>query len=986
MRQHPNTQSKTLVTAIRLALYSATATPHKASCWQMGVGIVLLGSATCAGAEPVNPLPLVQKTVDQTTAVNRVATTSLQASPDSTNLSKNTPAVLSSALNPDATHSALVNPALVNPDLSMLSTTTPLAFDPVQNAVQMQADLATLPQQIDLAPVDITSLMQQAQAARQAASADASRITTPSSTANVPDTVIQSTNDELIVSSITNGLGGTDTSTPANTNTNTNTNANAMPVTDATTDPVADPVASTNTANNELKQAQQETQVSADAADLAQGKKPDQILAENAQALKDDPTDPDAASQKKPNVFKRIWYRFWPPRGELAKALPTIEVDVSGAPELLSKNIEAKLKQYTVEAFSDFRASLPQLRSMAREASEAVGYYKAVFRFEQVNAERLRVQVTPNEPVLVATQDIHYEGEANEDSTFTDIRKKPDLDIGEQMNDELYEKTKGRISTAATEKGYFDGYWIMHDVKVTLPENTADINLAYHSGERYKLGAVEFRNADPDKPIPLKEKLLRQLVPFDENDDYGSWKINALSRNLSDTRYFNNVQVDLVIPDPIVKPIQLPADADINQLTTMQRQSLAINNESGQATEQAVPTTGVDESQFAGVAESDTPLQRSAEAQQELSEAERKEAERKQAQVQVRETRIIPVVVTVNADKPNSAEVGVGYGTDTEFRLRSQYRKALVNTSGHSVESNLELSKIRQAMDIRYTLPYKHPLEDTISVFGGYEKEDRDDVGKDLGLTINSATVGVERAIKPKNGDWQHTISARYRLDQLERNNNDVIRSELPPPFNLQNSRFEQESLLFGYGLSKTYTVGRLDPTRAFRQFYNVEVGSSSLLTDTDMAIVRAGWRFIYSFGENDNHQVVGRADAATIVTQNFEDVPYNLRFFAGGDQSIRGYDYKSLSTEQNGYLVGGQNLAVGGLEYNYQFIPKWRGAVFVDAGNAFDKQFNDPVKVGAGIGVRWSSPVGPIRIDVGAGVSEKNIPIRLHFFIGPQL
>lgn len=130
----------------------------------------------------------------------------------------------------------------------------------------------------------------------------------------------------------------------------------------------------------------------------------------------------------------------------------------------------------------------------------------------------------------------------------------------------------------------------------------------------------------------------------------------------------------------------------------------------------------------------------------------------------------------------------------------------------------------------------------------------------------------------------------------------------------------------------------------------------------------------------------MGRADASTIVTENFEDVPYNLRFFAGGDQSIRGYDYKSLSTEKNGYLIGGQNLAVGSLEYNYQFIPKWRGAVFVDAGNAFDKNFNDPVKIGAGIGVRWSSPVGPIRVDVGAGVSEKNIPIRLHFFIGPQL
>jgi translocation and assembly module TamA len=73
-------------------------------------------------------------------------------------------------------------------------------------------------------------------------------------------------------------------------------------------------------------------------------------------------------------------------------------------------------------------------------------------------------------------------------------------------------------------------------------------------------------------------------------------------------------------------------------------------------------------------------------------------------------------------------------------------------------------------------------------------------------------------------------------------------------------------------------------------------------------------------------------------------------------------------------------------MEYNYKFLPKWRGAVFVDAGNAFDDQFNDPIKVGAGLGVRWSSPVGSIRIDVAAGVSETSVPIRLHFFIGPPL
>ncbi|RYY79534.1 MAG: outer membrane protein assembly factor [Moraxellaceae bacterium] len=913
MRQSPNTQLKTLVKALRLAFYSTGYRPNASrTCWQVSAGMVLLGSSVWAGAETV--------------------------------------------------------PATLGVD-TLPAMTSPLAGNNNQLPNDQPSDDQPLSDNVTLAPVDITGLMQEAQQAKQAAANDASRVTAPTTNANVAADVIQSTNNELIVSSINSGLGGDDTPAP--------------PVQDV------DPINEMASAESELEQAREATQISADNADLTQGKKPDQVITENADALENpDKGEKEAREQKKPNIFKRVWYRFWPPKGELADALPTISVRVEGAPKILENNIEARLQQYTVEAFSDFRASLPQLRSMAREASEAVGYYQAEFRFEQVDSDTVRVLVTPNEPVIVQSQDIRLEGEATDDRTFQEIKEKPDLQVGDQMNDELYEKTKTRISTAGTEKGYFDGFWVMHDVKVTLPENKADINLDYDSGVRYKLGAVEFKNANPDEPIPLDDDILRQLVPFDENDDYGSWKVNALSRNLSDTRYFNTVQVDVITPDPIIKPVELPADADVNQLTTMQRQALAINNESedAQNSPEATNAPTVDESQFAGVAEGDTPLERSVEAQQKLSEAEQKEQARKQAQNEIRETKIIPVVVTVNADKPNSAEVGVGYGTDTEFRLRSQYRKALINSRGHNVESNLELSKIRQALDVRYNLPYKHPLEDTLSIFGGYEKEERKDAGRDLGLVINTATIGVERAIKPKQGEWQHTISARYRMDQLERNNNNINQAELPPPFNLQSSRFEQEALLFGYGLSKTYTVGRLDPTRALRQFYQLEVGSSSLLTDTDMAILRGGWHFIYSFGNNDDHQFVGRVDASTIITQNFEDVPYNLRFFAGGDQSIRGYDYKSLSTEKNGYLIGGQNLAVGSLEYNYQFIPKWRGAVFVDAGNAFDKNFNDPVKVGAGIGVRWSSPVGPIRVDVGAGVSEKNIPIRLHFFIGPQL
>ena len=88
------------------------------------------------------------------------------------------------------------------------------------------------------------------------------------------------------------------------------------------------------------------------------------------------------------------------------------------------------------------------------------------------------------------------------------------------------------------------------------------------------------------------------------------------------------------------------------------------------------------------------------------------------------------MIVTLNADKLNSLETGIGYGTDTGARLRSQYRRSIVNKYGHSFDANLEVSEIRQSIDGRYSIPYKHPLNDYFNIVGGYERETRDDIGR----------------------------------------------------------------------------------------------------------------------------------------------------------------------------------------------------------------------------------------------------------------
>ena len=693
----------------------------------------------------------------------------------------------------------------------------------------------------------------------------------------------------------------------------------------------------------------------------------------------DDGEDSLAVQAKKPGILSRIFRRN---KDDLAtvEKLPKIQVRVVGAEGELEDNIKAKLSTFTVDAFTDFNIALPQLKNMAKQAAQAVGYYQAEFHFQKESETQLLVSVKPYEPVLVQSQKIEFSGEGAKRPAFQVIKVVPDLNEDDIFQHQLYETTKSRITNAASNQGYFDAYWHLHDVKVTLPENTADIHLKYETGERYQLHGVEFRMSNPDKPFPLRASVLEKLVPFKDGDDYMDWRINSLSNNLTNSRYFNYALVDVIKPDPIEHELDVPED--VQQILAQQNNISSENINRAESSPAEAKALTVDESVFAGAEEQELqPQTRLMNVQD--NDAAIEEADRLKEQARLEKK--IPVRVTLNVDNLNNLEAGIGYGTDSGIRLRSQYRRSIVNDRGHSFDANMELSQKRQAIDGRYMIPYKHPLEDYISLIGGYEREVRGDVGQGIELDIESIVMGAERTVKKPLGEWQHNMSMRYRLDRIT-SRGAIDENDIPNAFKVVSDKPEQESFLLGYEISRIQQDKRINPTQGFKQVYRVEAGTKSLLTETDMAIINASWGFIYSLGDNANHQFVGRADAGYIVTDNFNQVPYNLRYFAGGDQSIRGYDYKSLSPIENDLLIGGQALGIGSLEYNYQFKPGWRAAIFADAGNAYDEKFSNPTKYGVGLGVRWASPVGPIRIDVGAGISEDSIPIRLHFFIGPPL
>ncbi len=124
-------------------------------------------------------------------------------------------------------------------------------------------------------------------------------------------------------------------------------------------------------------------------------------------------------------------------------------------------------------------------------------------------------------------------------------------------------------------------------------------------------------------------------------------------------------------------------------------------------------------------------------------------------------------------------------------------------------------------------------------------------------------------------------------------------------------------------------------------------------------------------------------AKSSNVLGVNFNELPEYYEFRTGGARSVRGYSYEELFPSDA--ITGGKHLAVGSIEYEHQIIPDWSAAVFLDGGNAFNDFDNIDEKLGAGIGVRWRSPVGVARIDLGFPLDDSDDSFQIYITVGPE-
>jgi translocation and assembly module TamA len=164
-----------------------------------------------------------------------------------------------------------------------------------------------------------------------------------------------------------------------------------------------------------------------------------------------------------------------------------------------------------------------------------------------------------------------------------------------------------------------------------------------------------------------------------------------------------------------------------------------------------------------------------------------------------------------------------------------------------------------------------------------------------------------------------------------------------------------------------------------------VRGASDALGSDTSFVQVVADGKWIWSL-RNDGRLLL-RSQVGTTWKTDLAELPASVRFFAGGDNSVRGYDFDEIGpVDANGEVIGGSSLITASIEYEHPLRARWSLAFFVDSGNAFEDSHVDP-RTGAGIGGRWQSPLGPIRIDLAHPVDDPdNDDWRVHVYLGPDL
>ncbi len=308
-----------------------------------------------------------------------------------------------------------------------------------------------------------------------------------------------------------------------------------------------------------------------------------------------------------------------------------------------------------------------------------------------------------------------------------------------------------------------------------------------------------------------------------------------------------------------------------------------------------------------------------------------------------------------------SYSAGAGFSTDTGPRLRGGYENRRVNSRGHKLNGDLLYSPVISELSATYRRPLAQPDVEWLSYSAGLKTEDTDTSDSER------ASLGLRRVARLSRG-WLRNEALTLQFDRFRVGDVD------------DNSRLLMPSI----GFSRKRADRDINPDRGHSLSLELRGASEALGSTTSFAQFLASARLIRPLG--DGGRLLLRAAGGITFKDALRDLPPDVRFFAGGNDSVRGFGYETLGPEDDsGTVVGGSHLLTASIEYDRLLFGNFAWAAFVDGGNAFDDTSIDP-RYAAGLGLKWRSPIGPVRVYLAHPLNLSERSVRLHVSIGPDL
>jgi translocation and assembly module TamA len=324
----------------------------------------------------------------------------------------------------------------------------------------------------------------------------------------------------------------------------------------------------------------------------------------------------------------------------------------------------------------------------------------------------------------------------------------------------------------------------------------------------------------------------------------------------------------------------------------------------------------------------------------------------------------VPVTIKLHPKPKYHYAFGIGFDTDIGILASASYQDNRLNKLGHFLTADLDIAPVLSTANVEYTIPLDNPLTETFSVGFGVKREDTD--------TFNSLSAKLSGRYKYTfDNGWKQTVFLDYSYEDFQ-----------------TGTDTRGQTLLLVPGGNWLYSVADnpMRPSKGYRLKFDVAGSYKSPLSDVSFAQSSMAATWIQNLPWSGG-KFIGRTELGATATNDFDKLPTTYRFYAGGISSVRGYAYKELgSTDAQGNVIGGQYLAVFSTEYEHTIFDDWGVAAFIDAGNAFNTVNNINLKTGAGLGARWYSPFGPVRVDVAIPLSPADSAFQIHFSAGARL